>query len=1288
MAELLLRLFQSDFFSPALGVSYLRFYSDSIGITWHLIHLLRTRYSPQEVAFYWPQLCHLLLSTPHTESLALETYILDIAAADPHTALITSWIFQAALRDLASTPNTPQFRLCQRILNHCHHILFHTPDLDHFLLAAQAAESLHLAQLNLSLSNKHHIEILEREQHNRLLQQLGASSSESDVALSLPLEVGGPSSSTPTAASQRQKLLQQQQQQQQQQRSASLPPGSPSSDDDEPSHPKRTPYLRPVTSAFLSSQLPSSLLPALLRRSARPKVLPSNALTTLVGAGAILASSPGQPLLTKETAMVAVLQGMKAHDRNQAPRRLTEQGEEVFDENEEVDPNLGPDGRLPLFGIQRPVPPRQVSLSPTNPQPAPTPLAAAAAAISVAPRFARHQHAPASASASSIFLPGASSSSSSSSPHLASSSSITSSSSSKNRQQGGSNRNLPNINISQLPKPYLSSLLRTHYFRAQTRILQHLQDISSRLLLHPKQDRLAALRSELTSLNHTLPLEVCLPLWCECGADSGMTSEIARAELNAGAAMAAAAGDGLFLPPPPPPPPSTFLSEPNDSSSTTPRIRHHRIVRISPTEAVVLNSADRAPFLLHVEVLRNDLDFDPERRGNRALCERLVRGEQEGRARREERRRGEEESSSSSSSGAVDSGARVWDRRTTGRGSATTPGLTGSPPPTNQTQSARSRQASSSASYDSYESSSAAQQQQQQESRPVRGGLGSVVDAGRIASGSGSAEKALPRLPPSLVSSSTTASIGSGEGDREGTSSGSSAVPIAGSGTNPVSGINPMSSSGPGPSIARLAEPDGPLETMFADLALGDVGARGNEEALAAAAASLAASSSSSSSSSVPLMVDSAGVEGSSTLAIAAAAAVAEEDGEGEGGRRGSEGDKQPKKSMGAEDLATVMRAVNKDDPSAAIFRESWSSKKARIRASSPYGHLPEWDVFSMIVKTGADLRQEQLAVQLIHEFGRIWAASGSACWVRYFRILVTGEESGLMETITDSVSVHSIKKEAYSRRLVADPGVASSSSAAAGGGGGGGAGSAAGTPGVSGSESSGVAGPGISGSGSGSSQSGQTSAPTPAPAPAPAPTSQTQGRMQTYSLFEHFQETFGEPDSAEYRQAQTNFIESLAGYSIISYLLQIKDRHNGNILLDHQGHIIHIDFGFMLGISPGGVGFEAAPFKFPQEYIDILGGMGSEAYERFKALMRSGFRDARKDAERIIMIVELMQKDSKLPCFALNEHCASQLRDRFQLGMSQTQCDEFVDRLVLMSAGSVYTRLYDRYQSFTQGIL
>ncbi|KAM7258601.1 hypothetical protein ACFE04_014342 [Oxalis oulophora] len=174
------------------------------------------------------------------------------------------------------------------------------------------------------------------------------------------------------------------------------------------------------------------------------------------------------------------------------------------------------------------------------------------------------------------------------------------------------------------------------------------------------------------------------------------------------------------------------------------------------------------------------------------------------------------------------------------------------------------------------------------------------------------------------------------------------------------------------------------------------------------------------------------------------------------------------------------------------------------------------------------------------------------------------------------------------------------------------------------------------------------------------------------------------EENSPTFKLAQRNFVESMAGYSLVCYLLQVKDRHNGNLLLDEEGHIIHIDFGFMLSNSPGGVNFESAPFKLTRELLEVMDsdaeGIPSEFFDYFKVLCIQGFLTCRKHAERIILLVEMLQ-DSGFPCFKGGPRTSQNLRKRFHLSLTEEQCVSLMLSLIGSSLDAWRTRQYDYYQ-------
>ena len=442
--------------------------------------------------------------------------------------------------------------------------------------------------------------------------------------------------------------------------------------------------------------------------------------------------------------------------------------------------------------------------------------------------------------------------------------------------------------------------LRSHYFRSETQFLTALEDISNRLVMVPKPARLSALRAELALIAQDLPAEVDIPIIC----------------------------------------PAT-LREGSPGQSV-----HHRIVRLNPAEATVLNSAEKVPYLLMVEVLRDDFDFDPGTAQNSQLLTQILA---EGASRR-----------------------RIFDL-------SDAPQLPIKERVTNP------------------EADSVFE--------PAQGDLGSSPLIKSLE------DEGTPRGSPERASASN------------GSSSAVQAPPLSSS-THTLSTKSSLAtprtsdmsrrSISPGPqrsttlSYGRAQTADQPdvsalathMRTAAHMLAQLDTsGSKRPKEEVAAIRAKIIASMQSLEEQS---FYGDEAPNGPTFDAIMASTNNAHMIEEPDAMSDNADAPTDPGLASNAgavrmendEKTGGVQRQGDRDDPSAATFGEAWEMKRERIRKASPYGWMKNWDLLSVIVKTGADLRQEAFACQLIQVCWKIWEDAGVPVWVKKMRILVTGEVS------------------------------------------------------------------------------------------------------------------------------------------------------------------------------------------------------------------------------------------------------------------------------------------------------
>ncbi|KAI9593126.1 kinase-like domain-containing protein [Syncephalis fuscata] len=1045
--QLLLRLFNSEYFNSWLAVSYLFHYPDNIGIQHYLCNEL-SKFPLNEIEFFLPQFCHLLISQP-TESVALETFVLDQCQRSTHIAILTFWYLQAYRADLASKPFSKSYRICRRVYHRVRNILF----------ADEQSEEIQRRR--------------NRVRENIPPAYIGIACVMAAVAAPLMLAPAGQ-----MAVVQGRKVCS---------------------------------YKDPEKARAIAAAADAKAVKAsnnsvnnTHNNSATPSEKGSN----------------GDGRNDDTRSRSGTMYGSVEFDELDFDDEEDDEEEDDDDDDDEGDNDNGGDSTLNDNTDQGDMSPR-ASVSDRESIISQRFLKRLSGVFPTNSPTIEELHRGKAFSLSRFMEKAADSfriSPSTQARHRRRRRNTTASNSSNHglADDSSSIRELGDSGIADVEPERRERLLTSHYFHSEMQFVMALVDISKRLCSAARPARQSALQAELTLLNHNLPADVCIPLWC---------------------------------------------------SATAERPYHHQVVRVALQDCVVLNSAEKVPYLLLVEVLEQEHEDEDEQPPQQLGRWESTDLEEESTWQRSPSLDIDDEDTDELFGGALYKSQKIKEMAQSKE---------------NEMPFYQPELLLKTADDGSSDESDMPQQQPVKlEKRHVSST--EIKETHTAADGIRPLIQRTNSAPSHSLQGAATAPVALGSVGKS-----SAAVTLS----RRDSFKRPLARVETDPNIDFNTSTNANGDYFSTVLARRTSNAGGTDEfseRMRTAAVMLAQ------------LAEQSKREGTGRRAGASKSATASVNGKGKLEeireriiremmaleeerlqKLNTEGMNHVTSGSGGEggggemienerDLMNVVKR-DKNDPSAAILRESWEMKQARIRASSPFGHHPNWRLLSVIVKTGDDLRQEQFALQLIREMQRIWQQAKVDVWVKYYRILVTSNGSGLMETIKNSVSIHSLKKEGYARNL--------------------------------------------------------------------------NHRGLVFTLYDYFVQEFGDPSTEEFRRAQDCFMRSLAGYSVVNYILQLKDRHNGNVLLDKDGHIIHIDFGFMLSNSPGSVGFEMAPFKLPQEYVDILGGVSGEKFAEFKILLKKAFLVIRKAVGNLILLIEMMQKDSRLPCLA-SETTIPALRDR-----------------------------------------
>jgi phosphatidylinositol 3-kinase len=185
-----------------------------------------------------------------------------------------------------------------------------------------------------------------------------------------------------------------------------------------------------------------------------------------------------------------------------------------------------------------------------------------------------------------------------------------------------------------------------------------------------------------------------------------------------------------------------------------------------------------------------------------------------------------------------------------------------------------------------------------------------------------------------------------------------------------------------------------------------------------------------------------------------------------------------------------------------------------------------------------------------------------------------------------------------------------------------------------------------------------------------------------------------------------------LAGYSVLTYVMGVGDRHLDNLLCAPNGEFMEnfinrflmcftrsflpwwvyiqllilsnsiiraVDYGYILGRDPKPF---PPPVKVSKEMVDGMGGANSTHYNRFKNYCFTAFTILRKNANLILNLVSLMV-DANIPDIK-HRDVHQQIQEKFRLDLMEEDALKHFE--AILNETSYITVVFDRFHNIAQG--